>query len=565
MEDRELPVGWTSIQLNDAGSWGSGGTPSRTNSRYYENGTIPWLVIGDLNDDEVKEFSSSITEEGLANSSAKLIPSGSLLVAMYGSIGKLGITTFPCTTNQAIAFCIPNDELVSVRYLFHSLANAKPDLIAKGQGGAQQNISQGILKTHPIPLAPLNEQHRIADKLDTTRAAVESCRQRLDDVAAILKRFRQAVLAAATTGELTREWRDENPDCIDASGLARYLKINHQNAGGHRAGNAAPPTEGVHDLSKHDFPHEWQLVCLRDIVKPERPITYGILKPGPELKHGIPYVRVADYPGNRLSLDGIRKTSPEIDELYKRSRLEQGDLLLSIRGTVGRLISTPAELIGANITQDSARLSIQEVVDSFYVKTALQSEILQSRMRRAIKGVAVRGINIGDVRALQIPLPSIEEQEEISRRVKELLCLAEQLEVKLSAARKAADQLTPALLAKAFQGDLVPQDPNDQSATELLAKLKAQQSNAAAASPPKRSKTQRKPPSMTNSDKDAIKAAILSLKSDHFSFDELRAQAGGDYESLKTGLFELLEDPNPVVRQVFDDQVKAIILERVKE
>jgi type I restriction enzyme S subunit len=210
MEGQELPVGWSSMELNDAGIWGSGGTPSRKNPRYYENGTIPWLVIGDLNDQAVEEFSTSITELGLINSSAKLIPTGSLLVAMYGSIGKLGITTFPCTTNQAIAFCIPNEELVELRYLFHALANAKPELIAKGQGGAQQNISQGILKEHLIPLSPLNEQRRIAAKLDTTLAAVEACRQRLDDVAAILKRFRQAVLSAATSGELTQGWREEN-------------------------------------------------------------------------------------------------------------------------------------------------------------------------------------------------------------------------------------------------------------------------------------------------------------------------------------------------------------------
>lgn len=474
----------------------------------------------------------------------------------------------PKVVDSHVTIVRPLKHIIEPEYLFAWIRSPevqqKIEDLATGTTN-QIELSRASISSTLIPVAPLNEQRRIAAKLSTTLDAVEACGQRLDGVVAILKRFRQAVLAAATTGELTRDWRNKNPDSIDASGLARYLKINHQNAGGHRAGNAAPPTEGVHDLREQEFPHEWQLVCLRDIVKPERPITYGILKPGPELNHGIPYVRVADYPGNRLSLDGIRKTSPEIDELYKRSRLEQGDLLLSIRGTVGRLISIPAELIGANITQDSARLSIQELVDSFYVKTALQSEILQSRMRRAIKGVAVRGINIGDVRALQIPLPSIEEQEEISRRVKELLCLAEQLEAKLSAARKAADQITPALLTKAFQGELVLQDPNDQPVTELMAKLKAQQSNAAAASPPKRSKTHRKLPSMTNSDKDAIRAAILSLKSDHFSFDELRAQVGGDYESLKTALFELLEDTSPVVRQVFDDHVKAIVLERVKE
>ena len=256
-------------------------TPSRKNSPYYENGTIPWLVIGDLNDGEVKEFSSSITEEGLANSSAKLIPSDSVLVAMYGSIGKLGITTFPCTTNQAIAFCIPNDELISLRYLFHALANAKPELIAKGQGGAQQNISQGILKEHLIPLAPLNEQRRIAAKLDTTLAAVEACRQRLDGVAAILKRFRQAVLAAATSGELTREWREENSvdepwQCVSLSSFAesRLGKMLDQSK------NAGQPTPYLRNINVRWFTFDLsdiQSIKISDNERCDLDIRYGDL------------------------------------------------------------------------------------------------------------------------------------------------------------------------------------------------------------------------------------------------------------------------------------------------
>ena len=103
----ELPPGWAKIALEKLGSWGSGGTPKRTDSRFYSNGTIPWLVIGDLNDGVVTQAQTYITEEGLFNSSAKLLPPNTLLIAMYGSIGKLGITGIECATNQAIAFCIP--------------------------------------------------------------------------------------------------------------------------------------------------------------------------------------------------------------------------------------------------------------------------------------------------------------------------------------------------------------------------------------------------------------------------------------------------------------------------
>ncbi|AFY28907.1 restriction endonuclease subunit S [Cyanobium gracile] len=490
MEERDLPVGWAMATVGELTNVG----PKNETADETEVGFVPLQRLG-------VTYLSRHTHEPRVWKEVKKgytqFQNGDVLLARITPSfenGKAGIARdlpngLGAGSTEYIVFR-PFADALDPRYL---LAHFKTrsfltsgEMVMTGAVG-QQRVPKAFVLESQLPLAPLNEQRRIAAKLDTTLAAVEACRQRLDGVAAILKRFRQAVLAAATSGELTREWREERPDSIDAAGLARYLRTNHQNSGGHRAGNAAPPTEGVHDLSNQDFPDGWQLVCLRDIVKPERPITYGILKPGPELSNGIPYVRVADYPGNKLSLDGIRKTSQEIDELYKRSRLELGDLLISIRGTVGRLISIPAELIGANITQDSARLSIQEVVDSSYIMIALQSEILQSRMRRAIKGVAVRGINIGDVRALQIPLPSIEEQEEVSRRVNDLISLSDQLEAKLSAARKIVDRLTSALLAKAFRGELVVQDPSDEPAWELLERIRAsRQADAAAGKPSRR-------------------------------------------------------------------------------
>ena len=175
----ELPVGWTAVALVDVGEWGSGGTPRRTNPAYFEGGKIPWLVIGDLNDGIVTKASTFITAGGLANSSAKLLPVNTLLVAMYGSIGKLGITGIECATNQAIAFCKPS-AAANLRYLFYSLMHAKADLVAQGQGGAQQNISQALLKSHEIPIAPLPEQERLAAKLSALFARVDACRARLD-------------------------------------------------------------------------------------------------------------------------------------------------------------------------------------------------------------------------------------------------------------------------------------------------------------------------------------------------------------------------------------------------
>ncbi|UVT18556.1 MAG: restriction endonuclease subunit S [Nitrospira sp.] len=325
----------------------------------------------------------------------------------------------------------------------------------------------------PFVLAPTNEQKRIADKLDAVLARVDACREHLDRVPMILKKFRQAVLEAAISGALTEEWHEDNPRKADATKLAEEIQGAHVAAGGHKRGNAAPPTEDVHDLTPDMFPRGWALLTLRDLVLPDRPITYGILKPGPEQVGGVPYIRVADFPSDKLNVASIRRTSKRIDEEFKRSRLRSGDLLLSIRGTVGRVVVIPDELQNANITQDSARLSIQPSINRDYVLWYLRSGLAQSRMKGSTKGVAVRGINIGDVRAIQVPLPSRDEQDEIVRRVEALFQYAERLERRYVAAREQVERLTPAILAKAFRGELVPQDPNDEPASSLLERIRS--------------------------------------------------------------------------------------------
>lgn len=458
-----------------------------------------------------------------------------------------------------------NGGMVPELLMYRLRHDAETGVLADAFTGTTiKHLTRESLARFMVPVPPLPEQKRIADKLDALLARVDVCRERLDRVPGILKRFRQSVLAAATSGELTREWRESNPGMVDSRPLARAMAEAHAAAGGHKAGNAASPTDGVHDLSADMFPQGWSLLTLRDIVEPARPITYGILKPGPELDEGVPYVRVADFPNDRLNLRTIRKTSPAMDEEFKRSRLRIGDLLLSIRGTVGRLVVVPRELENANITQDSARLSVQPQVNAAFVLWVLRSDLVQQRMRGAVKGVAVRGINIGDVRALQVPLPSRAEQDEIVRRVEVLLSQCDEMTTLVERANRRVDRLAPSVLAKAFRGELIPQDPNDEPASALLAKLKTEQTNAAAKPSRRRPKIPGERPTMSNTDKDSIKAAILKLKTDRFSFDELRAQVYGDYESLKAALFELLEEPSPVVRQVFDKTARAMQLERVR-
>ena len=474
----ELPLGWAETTLGELADWGSGGTPSRSDPNYY-GGTIPWIKSGELNSRYVTTTEEFITEAAIKNSSAKLFPAGSVAIAMYGAtIGKTAILGVDASTNQACAVGAPVKEIIGKELLYRLLQNEKEAFIEKGKGGAQPNISQAVIKAHEVNLPPLAEQSRIVEKLDELLAQVDSLKARIDAIPALLKRFRQSVLTAAVSGKLTEEWRGSVAYLGSAHELHQQLKFSHEAEGGHARGNASNPTEEAHDLNADDLPDCWDIAEMRDICAPGRPITYGILKPGPELEEGVPYIRVADFPGNKLSMLNIKKTSPEIDLQFKRARLIAGDLLLSIRGSVGRLITIPKALQGANITQDTARLSISPLVSAAFIYWTLLADSTQLRMKNATRGVAVRGINIGDVRAIQIPLPAIEEQTEIVRRVEQLFAFADQLEAKVASAKTRIDLLTQSILAKAFRGELVPQDPNDEPASVLLERIKAQRAAA---------------------------------------------------------------------------------------
>jgi type I restriction enzyme S subunit len=155
-------------------------------------------------------------------------------------------------------------------------------------------------------------------------------------------------------------------------------------------------------------------IPLNDLITQDRPITYGILKPGTGCEDGVPVVKVKDFPNGYIDQSALLLTSPEIDANYKRSRLLPGDLLISIRGTVGRLAEVPDSLEGANITQDTARLSIKPDVVKVFVRGILETPLLQHKIQELIRGVAVKGINIGDLRQIPIPMPTQKAQKRLA-------------------------------------------------------------------------------------------------------------------------------------------------------
>lgn len=487
---RELPPGWMCTTIGEVAATASGGTPSRGRTDYY-GGSIPWVKSGELKDRTVFQTEEFITELGLHSSSAKIFPAGTLCIALYGAtVGKLGILGIDAATNQAVCgIFVP--PLLITQYLFYFLFWQRQSLIELGKGGAQPNISQEIVRQTVIPIPPLPEQSRIVAKIEELFTELDAGIESLKKARAQLKRYRQAALQAAVTGELTREWREAHRDELEMAEdlLTRILRERR----GKWEADQLAKMEAAGKLPKNDewkkryqepaapdirerlhLPEGWTLTSLEAITSAVRVICYGILMPKENVSDGILYVKVKDMKGDRIDLKGLHRTKPEIAAQYARASLKTGDLLLAIRGTYGRVAEVPPELAGGNITQDTARLDISTEVDAKYIALHLRSEDSQNYYKRVARGVAVKGVNISEVRSTPILLPSFAEQQQIVSEVERALSIADATEQAIEQGLKQAERLRQSILHQAFAGKLVSQDPADEPAETLLARIRAE-------------------------------------------------------------------------------------------
>jgi type I restriction enzyme S subunit len=191
----DLPNGWAHASIEDLAHTATGGTPSRKREGYY-GGSILWVKSGDLQDGYVSDIPESITEAGLKNSNAKIFSKGTVCIALYGAtVGKLGILERDAATNQAVCGIFPFDG-VEPRYIFYALRNERSNLIAQSKGGAQPNISNGIVRKVSLRIPPTTEQRRIVAKIEALQERSRRAREALSEVGPLLEQFRQSAFVA---------------------------------------------------------------------------------------------------------------------------------------------------------------------------------------------------------------------------------------------------------------------------------------------------------------------------------------------------------------------------------
>jgi type I restriction enzyme, S subunit len=407
-----LPEGWFRTTLDNVANWGSGGTPSRKEPAYY-NGKIPWVKTGDLGPKALYTPSEYITELGIQNSSAKIFPKGSVAMAMYGAtIGKTSILEVDAATNQACCVGNPISGLIYSDFLYYFLVNEKDNFIAKAKGGAQPNISQTLIKKHEITLPPLAEQRVIVNKLDTMLTQVELIKARLERINCILKTFRQSVLAAALSGKLTEEWRD-----------GQCFSTKHGVVG---------------DFVSIDVGHAFKSKEFTDA--------------------GVKLLRGQNIEPGSLKWDETKYFSKDKLEDYSHLFVRANDIILAMDRPI---ISTGLKLARAKekdlpcvLVQRVARFSNFDYLTPDFLYLLLSDTGFTNYIQFNQTGSDIPHISGKQILSYKIEIPTIAEQDEIVRRVEDLFVLSNFIEHKTTSALERVNNLTPSILAKAFNGEL---------------------------------------------------------------------------------------------------------------
>lgn len=350
-------------------------------------------------------------------------------------------------------------------------------MTSKVQGALYPAIKAADIREYKVPLPPLIEQSRIAEKLDELLAQVDTLKARIDRIPAILKRFRQSVLAAAVSGRLTEEWRLNNKtepiDTLLKNIEEERIRLKKQKQLKQSFGKLQP-VESLYLLPDKS----WQWVCFDQISRNEN----NALKAGPfgsSLKKSDCIESGYKVYGQEQVIAGDEELSTYFISDKKFKDLEAcavipGDILISLVGTIGKVLLLSEKAQAGIINPRLVKLGLNKEINRRYIKAYLDSSYAHGFFKQFSHGGTMEILNLGILKQLPIPLPPVEEQAEIVRRVEQLFAYADQLEAAVNNARARIDRLTQSILAKAFRGELVPQDPNDEPASVLLERIRTE-------------------------------------------------------------------------------------------
>lgn len=350
-----------------------------------------------------------------------------LIIGRKGSVGEVHYSPEPCWPIDTTYYVDDFKELPPCLWgnLLDSLNLGRED-----KSSAIPGINRSDIYNIEVLVPPLAEQKRIVKKLDQILTRIDACKIRLDSILIILKQFRQTVLSSAISGDLTNDWRSNKK-------LGDWVESN-------LGDNCELITKGSSPT--------WQGIKYT---------TAGVL-----------FITSENVGNGKLLLGNKKYLEKKFNEIQKRSILKKGDILTNIVGaSIGRTAIFDLEE-SANINQAVAIIRLKPSINKSFILYFLNSPKTLDFFNEKKVDVARANISLKDISEMPLNLPSTEEQAEIVRRIEKLFVVADRIESQCRFAKVHVDRLTQSILAKAFRGELVPQDPDDEPAAKLLERIK---------------------------------------------------------------------------------------------
>jgi type I restriction enzyme S subunit len=415
------------------------------------------------------------------------VEAGDLLMTCAGPRSRCGVVCLVKKTRPKLMISgkiyrfRPDPQMMEPSFFSYQLRTQalqmQIDAAKTGISESGLNLTRERFFAFRLKAPPIAEQKRIAQKLDKLLVQVDTLKARIEAIPVLLRLFRQAVLTSACLGKLTEAWRGEKNAIDLAASISSYtailrnFRVQAHESEQARVGRKRKYSEA--DVGKSDglpeIPPSWRWLSVDTLASK---VVDGVHKKPEYRTSGIPFVTVKNLTaGPGISFGEIKYVSKkDHSEFFKRANPEKGDILISKDGTLGvvRQVKIDREF---SIFVSVALVKPLDRAMSNYLEFAFSAPPVQAQMVGV--GSGLQHIHLTDLKQDMIPVPSPEEREEIVRRVEQLFAFADQLEAKVAAAKQRIDKLTQSILAKAFRGELVPQDPNDEPASVLLERIRA--------------------------------------------------------------------------------------------
>ncbi|EDX73396.1 Type I restriction modification DNA specificity domain protein [Coleofasciculus chthonoplastes PCC 7420] len=443
-----------------------------------------------------------------------------LIIGRKGSVGEVHFSPGACFPIDT-TYYVDQFHGMPTRYWFYQLKNLGLSELDKAT--AIPSLNRKDAYRVQIHLSPLNEQKRIADKLDALLARVDACRDRLIRVSFIIQQLRQAILTDGISGKITQYWSKNN---------AENLAYNHQNIVG-------------------------KLSDFADVIDPNPSHRYPSYKGGT-----IPILATEQMSGlNDWDTSSAKLIKYDFYEARKAAHdFLNDDIIFARKGRLGLARNPPQNIRYVfSHTVFIIRVKADNILPSYLLWFLRQEFCIDWLLSEMNSNAGVPTLGKSVMERLPITIPDYAEQQEIVQCIEKLYAYADRIEARYQNALTRVEQLTPTLLSKAFRGELVPQDPDDEPVSVLLERIRAER--AAQPNKPKRV-VNRSKSNMTKISSQSLTKLIHQLPNNTFSFDELYSdinkKMSGDYDSIKDILFTLLDESEPSIIQIFDSETKAM-------